>query len=354
MSTKPLPRILLIEDPDSGDPGLVAALEADALHVILADSAADPAEIASLKDADLILVDARNSRERLEPLLAGNPASGNPAFLALVSPDTAEGSRPDGEVLASPGDTGAVIAHIRRHLRLCELERENRELREKLDEIRPHASIGSLADSVAHNLNNVLGIVFGYMHLIKRHHDKPDSVLKHHAGLEKAVNKLTEMVRRFGETARESHAEPEPAGVGEILRRSVKRFRLELDIERDFPFTVEPADLTMNTRANEAEDALVGLLKNAWESYGERPAAERSIEIRADADAEHVRIRIRDHGGGLDEEIVPVMFEPFTSTRNADGLGLPVARRCFRNLGGDLFISEPEDGGVLVEIRHPR
>ncbi len=135
----------------------------------------------------------------------------------------------------------------------------------------------------------------------------------------------------------------------------MERFRRENGISRTYPFTVEPGDLRINTRADPVESALVGLLKNAWESYGSAPEADRAIEISADGGGEDsVAIRIRDHGCGLDPEITSTMFEPFSGTKGSDGLGLAVARRCFRNLDGDLFLSNHPEGGVVAEVRHPR
>ncbi len=347
--------VLLIEKASSPEERLRQALQKAGVHFLTVSPESVSIEQALADEQpDLLLAGCGVSREVLEHLDSKALEDG-PNTLVLTSATgmaCRDNSRID-YLDANSGDE-ALIARLHWHLRLRGLEKERERLREELENLRRNASIGSVADSVTHNLNNVLGIVFGYMHLLKMHHEKPEMVLKHHASLEKAIAKITEMVRRFGEAARETQPEPEPVPVTELLRCAIRRFRQENRVENEYPFTVKPEDLMVTTCFSRAEDAIAGLLKNAWESYGDAPVSGRAIEISASADAENIIIMIRDHGTGIDPEIEPTMFEPFTGTKGGDGLGLAVARRCFRNLGGDLFLKNHRKTGAVAEIRHPR
>lgn len=306
---------------------------------------------------DLVVVDARFSNaglEQLRSLAASGPGRVPAALVIGDKPPENWNSDFPMDFIAASLPPEEITARIQWQLRFADLKREKERLEERLEEARRRASVGAIADGVAHNLNNVLGVIFGYMHLIKNNHRKPEVVLKHHASLQTAVDKITDMVRRFGAVARESESDPAPASAAALLSRSVERFRHEAGVAREYPFTLNPADLSVNTRFNSVEESLVEVLKNAWESYGDLPESEREIEISAESvDDENLFIRIRDRGCGIDPAIESTMFEPFSGTRNHDGLGLTLARRCFRNLDGDLILSAHPEGGTVAEIRHP-
>ena len=349
MRTRPHPTVLLIEDTAAPENVLRDVLQGASFRVITLDAQADPGPTVTKERPDLIVAAAGVSASVIDRLHS-SAAEDWPNVLALTSPSSPAGNV---DFLDPNANKDFLLARIHWHLRLRRVELERERLLTELQGLKRHASIGAVADSVTHNLNNVLGIIFGYMHLIKMHHEKPEMILKHHAALESAVAKITEMVRRFGEAARETQPEPEPAGVVDLLETAIERFRRESDVDADFPFVVEPPDLQVTTSFSRSKEALAGLLKNAWESYGDAPLSERDLEIRATADEEYVTIRIRDRGAGIDPEVEPTMFEPFSGTKDSDGLGLALARRCFRNLGGDLFLKNHPEGGAIAEVRHP-
>ena len=353
MRTLPHPTVLLIEDTAAPENGPREVLQGASFRVITLDAQTDPGPTVTKERPDLIVATAGVAGAVVERLRSA-AAKDWPNVLALTSPPAGDSLSSHVDFLDPNADNAFLLARIQWHLRLRRLEFERERLLEELEGLKRHASIVAVADSVTHNLNNVLGIIFGYMHLIKMHHQKPEMILKHHASLESAVAKITEIVRRFGEAARETQPEPESAAVVDLLESAIERFRRENRVEADYPFVVEPPDLRVTTSFSRSKEALAGLLKNAWESYGDAPLSERGIEIRATADEEYVTIRIRDRGAGIDPEVEPTMFEPFSGTKDSDGLGLALARRCFRNLGGDLFLKNHPEGGAIAEVRHPR
>jgi len=59
--------------------------------------------------------------------------------------------------------------------------------------------------------------------------------------------------------------------------------------------------------------------------------------------------RVEDEGPGIEE--IDKVFKPFYTTKPyGTGLGLPLARRFMRNLGGDVKVRNRPEGGTLVEI----
>ncbi len=353
----PALKILLIDVAGRSDTELRDALGTLEVYLVEGSPGADPVETARKEKPDLLLVDARASDIDANSFFRADPGAPRPFGSALVLIPTIPEQGPATETidyLATPGNTREILVRIRWHLRLIALQRQYNRLEDRFETLQRRASIGAIADGVAHNLNNVLGVIFGYLHLLKTNHREPEKILKYQQQLESAANKATEMVRRFGLAARETETDPVPTPVAGLLGDSIENFRQEMGISREFTFTVEPPDLVVETRVDAAVDALVRILKNAWESYDGLPEPNRTIEITAAVrDGDHLVIGIRDHGCGFDPEMQATFFEPFNGTKGKDGLGLTVARRCFRNLNGDLTLSNHPEGGTLVEIRHP-
>ncbi len=98
-----------------------------------------------------------------------------------------------------------------------------------------------------------------------------------------------------------------------------------------------------------AVQILVNLLQNAADAD---PGGQ--IEIRAELDADQVRLYVRDHGGGLTAEARQHLFEPFHTTKppgRGTGLGLYTSYALAHSLGGDLGLENHPGGGAEAVFR---
>ncbi|GGK35330.1 sensor histidine kinase [Salinarimonas ramus] len=108
------------------------------------------------------------------------------------------------------------------------------------------------------------------------------------------------------------------------------------------------------------EQVLVNLLVNAHDAFGtlsaraaDAPAPRVRIAARIEEDA--LVVEVRDNAGGLPEEIVERLFEPFVTTKPAGqgtGLGLALARKIVVDMGGRIT-GETANGGARFEVRVP-
>ena len=220
------------------------------------------------------------------------------------------------------------------------------------------ASLGKLAATVAHELNNPLAAVLNYARLVERSvaelelEPEQRKELDHFAGLiRREAGRCGSIVRNLLLFTRHSGAEPALVDLRGVIERSIQLIRHHLqmnDIELHVRlFDGGSGDIVCD--ANQIEQALVALLVNACEAMKNGGV----LVIEAEELESRVRIRISDDGCGIPPEILPKIFEPFFSTKDAVGgvgLGLSVAYGIVRRHGGEISVRSAVDRGTTFTI----
>jgi CheY-like chemotaxis protein len=264
------------------------------------------------------------------------------------------------DYLTKPIDLDETIARIRTQLRLAEVNRQLIDANRRLDESRRAATVAAVTQGIAHNVNNLLGVVLGYLDLIKAQYDQPAMVQRCATGLDDAVQRIVVIVRKLSDLI--VTVEPATAAcmLGDLLNSSIARLAREQGLE--IPVTVENSlpQATLVTNAETFESALTALLTNAWEAYENIAPSQRSITVRVlaittDGADPQVEIHVVDRSHGIAPEVRDTAFEPFVSTKKSVGvgMGLTLPRHTLRTLGGDVSLSSNADGGATAILCHP-
>jgi C4-dicarboxylate-specific signal transduction histidine kinase len=126
-----------------------------------------------------------------------------------------------------------------------------------------------------------------------------------------------------------------------LLRPQLEQRRIEAVWERAEP--TPPIDLDRN----QIEQALVNVLKNAMEAIGE----DGRIVLRLVHEAGRPILRIADSGPGIPEEVRPLLFTPFFSTkRDGRGLGLTLIQEILTQHGFDFGLENRQGGGAELWV----
>ena len=133
--------------------------------------------------------------------------------------------------------------------------------------------------------------------------------------------------------------------IDELLTRIAPDRTDEVDV------AVAP-DLVLYTDPNGFERVLANLITNALR-HGEPP-----VEVTSSPD-NGVELIVEDHGGGVPEEFVPLLFERFAQAdgarrRQGAGLGLSIAKSFAVALGGDLSYEQAQPCGARFRFALPR
>ncbi len=103
---------------------------------------------------------------------------------------------------------------------------------------------------------------------------------------------------------------------------------------------------------NEFAQVVLNVLANAKDALAEKNIAGK-VQIRIEKDAKTAIVAIRDNGGGIPEEILGKVFDPyFTTKEKGTGIGLYMSKMIMENMGGDISAGNVGDGAEML-IRVP-
>lgn len=220
-------------------------------------------------------------------------------------------------------------------------------------------SVGEMAATLAHELNQPLAAIVNYLNGCLRLIEQSGGPTQVGRALTAArtqaehaaavISRVREFVR-----AREPHRDAQDiaaiAGtVVELLRLEAERLQLRIDLALAPQLPAVYADRVM------VEQVLLNLVKNAIEAMREIPSAKRELRIegRTTLDGE-VELRVLDRGAGLSPEQQGQVFSPFFTTKSDGlGIGLAICRSIIEYHEGRLFFEPREGGGSVFAFTLP-
>ena len=362
------PKILVVDDQPINVQLLKRKLEREGMTVATAYSGQEALNLVTADKPDLILLDVMmpemDGIEVCQRLQADLETKSIP--IIFITARTSKEGKIEGlgvgavDYITKPIDLDETLARVQTQLRFVQINRELVDLQRRLGDSRRAATIGAVTQGIAHNLNNLLGVVIGYVDLIKAYHEKPELVKKNAQHLEDAVNRIVGIIKQLTSLVVKNRPPLIRVALARLVDSGIRRYQLEYKIDQ--PITVEngAGEILIDTNAEVFEDVLAKLLVNGWESYGDAPDDKRPITVRTEIvdkpeEGRFALVHVEDRGRGIDPEIRDHAFEPFTSTKHTVGvgMGLTVARHSMRNLGGEVTLLPHHGGGTVSTIRHP-
>lgn len=362
------PKILVVDDQPINVQLLKRKLEREGMAVATAYSGQEALNLVASDKPDLILLDVMmpemDGIEVCQRLQADLETKSIP--IIFITARTSKEGKIEGlgvgavDYITKPIDLDETLARVQTQLRFVQINRELVDLQRRLGDSRRAATIGAVTQGIAHNLNNLLGVVIGYVDLIKAYHEKPELVKKNAQHLEDAVNRIVGIIKQLTSLVVKNRPPLIRASLVRMVDSGVRRYQIEYKIDQ--PITIEngTGEILIDTNVEVFEEVLSKLLVNAWESYGDAPDDKRPITVRSEIidkpeEGRFALIHIEDRGRGIDPEIRDHAFEPFTSTKHTVGvgMGLTIARHSMRNMGGEVTLLSRPGGGAVATIRHP-
>ncbi len=197
--------ILVVDDQPINVQLLKRKLEKEGLRVTAAYNGIEALESVKTEKPDLILLDVMmpdmDGIEVCQRLQAQEDTRSIP--IIFITARTSKEGKLEGlgvgavDYITKPIDLDETLARVQTQLRFVSINREMLGLQRRLVESRRAATIGAVTQGIAHNLNNLLGVVIGYLDLVKAYYDKPEQVKKNAAQVEEAVQRIVSIVKQL-------------------------------------------------------------------------------------------------------------------------------------------------------------
>src|SRR5215213_3391917 len=285
----PAPSILVVDDQPINVQLLKRKLEREGIRVTAAYNGLEALEDVKKDKPDLILLNVMmpdmDGIEVCQRLQANEGTRGIPVI--FITARTTKESKLEGlgvgavDYITKPIDLDETLARVQTQLRFVTIKRQLVDLTRRLEESRKAATIGAVTQGIAHNLNNLLGVVIGYLDLVKAYYDKPEQVKKNAQHVEDAVARIVTIIKQLSTLVVRSRPPFIKASLQKLLEGGVARFHQ--DYRLTAPVTVDNPleDLMIDTNYEVVEEVLSKVLINAWESYNNKPTDPRPISIQA-------------------------------------------------------------------------
>jgi signal transduction histidine kinase/CheY-like chemotaxis protein len=288
------------------------------------------------------------------------PRAGSRAgFLTLASSSRREWARDDIALLKTAAEIFANAMERERS------ESEREALHERLAQSQRLEAVGTLAGGIAHEFNNILGVILGSAELAMDAKQSESRRLLHQIAsaaerAKRVVDQVLTFSRRRPREVRRIAAQPVIAEAVDLMRASLPpSVILRSDLRAEAGIRGDPTGL---------QQVVMNLCTNAAHAMGGRGEIDITLETVSSpkgrslshghlSPGSYVRLTVRDAGTGMDAATLQHIFEPFFTTKpigSGTGLGLPTVHGIVAQFGGALNVESEPGRGSTFEAFFPR
>ena len=216
-------------------------------------------------------------------------------------------------------------------------------------------TLGELAAGVAHEINNPLTTISGWVQIFSSEATEEDPFHEQLGSIQEELDRIAEIVNRLLAFAQRPGAGRELVSVNDLLR-SMAAFvdyqmrtagvRVETRLSPQIPM--------VEGKAGELKEVFLNLMVNARQAMPEGGTLRLTTGLSVDG--RWVEIRFQDRGHGVSPEARGRIFESHFTTRVAEGgsgLGLSLSRDLVQGVGGQLQLESTSKGGSTFLVRLP-
>jgi signal transduction histidine kinase/ActR/RegA family two-component response regulator len=233
---------------------------------------------------------------------------------------------------------------------------ERTRLEQQLRQAERLSALGQMISGIAHELNNPLAVIMGYLELIVQRHDLSPQT---RADLQKVVResqRAAKLVSNFLSFAREQKHRREAVQINHVIQHvlelrqhelRIAGVRVETELEEHLPETAADPD--------QVQQVFINLIGNAVHAMVELDPPHH-LRVTSRREGDFIRVTVADSGPGVPPAIRARIFEPFFTTKEVGtgtGLGLSIAHSIMTEHGGRISYEDAPGGGACFVLEFP-
>jgi two-component system, cell cycle sensor histidine kinase and response regulator CckA len=228
-------------------------------------------------------------------------------------------------------------------------------------------AVGRLAGGMAHDFNNMLGVIIGYCDLL-RGRSRPEDAVRDASQIKKAAQRAAALTRQLLAFSRQQVLLPRVLNLNDVVK-DISQMLLRV-IAEDISLAFVPAPSLGSVKADlgQIEQVLMNLVVNARDAMprgGKIVIETANVELDETYSQIHQEVRpgpyvllsVSDTGSGMDSKTISKVFEPFFTTKGpgeGTGLGLSMVYGVIRQSGGYIWVYSEPGQGATFKIYLPR
>ena len=237
---------------------------------------------------------------------------------------------------------------------------ERNMLQDQLHRSSKVAFMGELAAGIAHEINNPLGIILGFVQDILEEIPLDDPLIESIKIIEKETARCIDVVKNLLDFARLKPPERIPVDIVELLEGSIvlliprikkNKVSITRDFERRLPLVKVDPQLI--------QQVFLNVMINAVQAMPDTGVLAFDIgfvhKARLQELSDWIRISISDTGNGISKKVLHRVFDPFFTTKGSKGtgLGLSVCQRIMEDHKGKIEIENQKGAGTICNLYFP-
>lgn len=239
-----------------------------------------------------------------------------------------------------------------------------RQLERRASQTDKLIALGTLAAGLAHELRNPLTSIQTFAALLREQTPEPEALKEFGAVVQRDVTRIASIVENVAAFAESNKVTMTTVKLPEVLQTVVEIIRPEAErhgVTLTFKPTMVPHIMGNNSQLLQV---FLNLAQNAIQAMDQRPGSELVLDISlrtTDVPRPQLCAAVIDNGPGVDPELLPHIFEPFTTTKatgqrrgkHGMGLGLAIVKRIVQHHHGEIQVTSQLDQGTTFRVYLP-
>lgn len=247
-------------------------------------------------------------------------------------------------------------------------EEEREQLQEQLIQAHKMESVGRLAGGVAHDFNNMLGLILGRAELALERTSPTDPVHSDLKGIKSIAERSANLTRQLLAFARKQPVAPQSINLNDAVSGMLSMLRRLIGENIKMVWRPGEALWPVKMDMGQLDQILANLCVNARDAVKEggvitvetRNLSLEGVQAKTQMDAapgDYVVLTVSDNGMGMSREVLDRIFEPFYTTKSVGqgaGLGLSTVYGIVKQNNGFIAVDSLLGGGTTFHIHLPR